>query len=411
MRNNVEKDYRRNIIFISILILFISTYSFASLSVATIFFITCCCFHTKILQQVKNLFHHPVLWSISLLFLIPFISGLWSQDVSAWAAIMQDKLPLLLFPLSFAGFWQLRKKQWLIIAITYLAVIIIGSLYGVYHYLLNMEAVHESYLRAKTIPTPFNNDHLRFSIAVAVAILISAFLIERTTTKKYKIILVLLIIFLTIYLHLLAARAGLLCLYIFLFLYFIKVLLAKNKNLLKVAIASAIILLPIAAYMLLPTFQNRIKYLRYDLSYGTQNSYLPGGNDANRILSLKAGWHILKNNPFGVGAGDIQNETFEWYDTHVPEMQASDKLYPSSEWLMHGAAAGWAGVILFTVIILYLIFYPHTRYRFYWLNLQLFFMIGFAIDTGLGIQYGIFLFSFLSLLWWKFSAEFNAEID
>jgi O-antigen ligase len=411
MWNNVEKDYRRNIIFISILILFISTYSFISLSLATIFFIISCCFHSKILQQFKNLFHQPVLWSISLLFIIPFISGLWSQNISAWADIMQDKLPLLLFPLSFAGLWQLRKKQWLIIALTYLAVIIIGSMYGVYNYLLDMEAVHESYLRAKTIPTPFNNDHLRFSIAVAVAILMSAFLIERITINKYKFILILLILFLTIYLHLLAARTGLLCLYIFLFLYIIKMLFTKSKNLLKGAIASAIILLPIAAYLLLPTFQNRIKYIRYDLSYGTQNLYLPGGNDANRILSLKAGWYILKNNPFGVGAGDIQQITFEWYDKNVPDMLHQDKLYPSSEWLMYGAAAGWPGVVIFSAIIIFLLFYSKSRYRFYWMNLQLFFIVGFAIDTSLGIQYGIFLFCFLSLLWWKFSEESIQKIN
>jgi hypothetical protein len=49
----------------------------------------------------------------------------------------------------------------------------------------------------------------------------------------------------------------------------------------------------------LPTFQNRIKYFMYDHSFIRSGAYLPGGNDGNRVLSYRAGWHLLKTQPAG----------------------------------------------------------------------------------------------------------------
>jgi hypothetical protein len=110
--------------------------------------------------------------------------------------------------------------------------------------------------------------------------------------------------------------------------------------------------MPLIAWYLFPTFQNRIKYFVYDFSYVKSNTYLPGANDGNRVLSLKAGAHILQQHPLGIGAGDVTDSTLHWYHTHIPNMLTTDQLVlPSSEWLIYGAATGWPGIIVFTIVM------------------------------------------------------------
>ena len=158
--------------------------------------------------------------------------------------------------------------------------------------------------------------------------------------------------------------------------------------------------MPLAAWYLLPTFQNRIKYIIYDFSHIRTDTYLPGSNDGTRMLSLKAGWSVLKEKPLGTGAGDVVNESFEWYEKHIPHMLETDKIYPASEWLLYGGVAGWIGVILFTAIML-LPCFVKCRDRFYLVSVALVSAFSLVFDVGLETQFGVFIYAFLILWWWK----------
>ena len=115
--------------------------------------------------------------------------------------------------------------------------------------------------------------------------------------------------------------------------------------------------------------------------------------------------------PGGVGAGDIKAEADQWYFENVPGMLDSDKLYPSSEWLMHGAMAGWAGVILFTVIMLLPFFIRQIAHGLYWRTLHLVIILSLLFDTGLGMQIGVFLYSFFVLCFWKWARDRETLAD
>jgi hypothetical protein len=158
--------------------------------------------------------------------------------------------------------------------------------------------------------------------------------------------------------------------------------------------------MPIAAWFLFPTFQNRIKYNLYDISNVSQNKYVPGGNDGNRILSLKAGWNVLREHPFGVG-GDVVNKTFQWYDINVPQMRENEKLFPASELLMYTGFAGWIGLILFITIMLTPFFEKTRKNYFFWLSLNVVMASSFLFDIGLEAQFGVFIYAFIVLWWWK----------
>jgi hypothetical protein len=194
-------------------------------------------------------------------------------------------------------------------------------------------------------------------------------------------------------------------------LFFLHLLFQKRKSVLGLVVISIVLILPVASWFTLTTFQNRIKYFLYDHSFVRSGTYLPGATDGNRTLSLKAGWQTLLEHPFGVGAGDIWNKVNEWYETNVPPMLQTDKLYPSSEWLIYGLTAGWPGIILFSMILLVPFFQKKVKLRFYWLTLHVLFCFSFLFDVGLEVQYGIFMYGFIILWWWKWLAKYPGTVE
>lgn len=348
---------------------------------------------------------HPFFVGFTLLFFIPFVSGLWSEDTDQWLDVVRLKLPLLFFPLAFAGTWQLTKQQWRWVMACFLAIVFFGCAWGLAQYALHMDEVHASYLKAKTIPTPLENDHVRFSWLVSVAVIGCFFFSRFFQQQKIRIALFSLAAFFVVYLHILSARTGLGSLYLFLLLYAGWLLLKKGKKKTALLVAALFVLLPLLAYVFVPTFQNRIRYLVYDFSFVKKAAYLPGTNDGARVMSLKAGWQVLRQAPFGVGAGDIMHEADKWYAANVPQVLPTDKFYPSSEWLIYGAVAGWPGVLLFSLVMLLPFVCRPKKHQFFWIAFHATAAFSFLFDMGLEVQYGIFLYAFITFWWWKLASS------
>lgn len=401
---HTQAHLRQAILFGSIagmlLCLFLSR---AGLSICMILFIMAAVLHSHMGQQVKKCFQTPLLAGMCLLFLIPFLSGLWSSNVSEWSSVVRIKLPLLLLPLAFAGSWQLRPHQWFLLALIFLVALFAATLWSTFYYLQNMNAVHEGYLKAKTIPTALANDHVRFSWLVSAGALLCSLLLH--IQKRFKFLLLLLLLWLAVYLHLLAARTGLFSFYIMLVGYAVYAIGNKKKVSKPFYGLGLLLLLPVAAFLLLPTFQNRVKYFVYDYDFIKKGTYLPGANDGARMQSYKAGWALLKKAPLGVGAGDVRDEANAWYSANIPTMVATDRIMPSSEWALYGGFAGWPGIALLTVAMLLPLYFAPPQHRLYWWLLTGTLALTFVFDVGLEVQYGVFIYSFFVLWWWKwFSA-------
>ena len=124
---------------------------------------------------------------------------------------------------------------------------------------------------------------------------------------------------LAVFLHILAVRTGLFSFYSMLFMTAAWMIIKNRKKGYSVILLILLIAMPVTAYFTLPTFQNRIKYINYDFGYFSKANYLPGGNDALRVISIKGGWNIMKENPVtGTGFGDVLTETRLWYASHYP---------------------------------------------------------------------------------------------
>ncbi len=407
MRNKLPNDpvnpgWRNRLIFGFLLLMLASLLvSRALLSVSMMGFIIASLWHKNISATIKEFFSTPFLWSMSILLFIPLVSGLWSEDKSTWLEVMRVKLPFLFLPLAFAGHWQLNKQQWQLLITCFLLIVFAGTIWSIVLYFTDSATIHEAYLKAKTMPVPMQGDHVRFSWCVAIAVIIAIMTITKETAKKINLPLLLLTGWFITYLHLLAARTGLFTFYIFLAAFLVYQLVYVKRKKISLLIIITGLLLPVIAWFLFPTFQNRFKYLRYDFDFVKNSSYLPGATDGNRLFSFKAGWQILKENPGGVGAGDLRKAVNEWYEKNIPQMQDADKLYPSNEWLVHGGFAGWPGLLLFTLAMLLPFFARSAPADFGWYCFHTTAVLGFMTDTSLEVQYGVFLYSFITGCWWK----------
>jgi O-antigen ligase len=380
----------------------------AFLSAAMILFILISFLHARIKQQLATFIRHPLLWSMSLLFFLPLLSGLWSSNQDEWLSTIRIKLPLLFMPLAFASPFRFSEKDWQNLALVFVLLVLAAAGWSMVQYLAEMKSVHEGYLRSNMLRTPLENDHVRFSWAVQAAVLCGGILFwkNRSQSKIISGLMAFSILCLVVYLHILAARTGLLCFYVSLFILFTWLLLEKTSRKYALLILFFVAALPLLAYHLLPTFQNRVKYFRYDFPYFSKAHYLENTNDAVRVISWKAGWQVMQENPLtGTGFGDVKQETREWYGRHYPQMNDSDKILPASQWLLYGAGLGWPGFIMAILITMLPLTVKNILYKLTWYMLSASVMVLLVFDAALEIQFGVFLYSAVLLWWWKWMQQ------
>lgn len=376
-----------------------SLFSRALLSFSTALLAIVCLTQTHWRTFFVQLRKEPAAWCMLLLFFIPALSGLGSSDINTWAVLMLIKLPYLFMPLAFFAMPPVTEKQWQQWVGLLLLLLVGACLWSVLHYVPQMQSIHQSYLSAKTLPVLMDNDHLRFSWLLSVGMLGALRGWDTAEHKLHRRLALAAVLLIFMFLHLLAARTGLLLAYFFGLGYVLtqRRFGSRRYNVLAFML---IIAVAIVALLSVPTLQNRWKYLRYTYQHGVGN-YLPGSTDGNRWLSLRAGWEVLQQHPWGVGLGDVRSVIFQWYDTHYPGMQETDKQFPANEWLVHGCAAGWPGVLLFTVALVAPFFSPVFRKNI-WGTLLLAGNIGIALtDSSMEGQLGIFIHTFTLLWWWQ----------
>ena len=82
-------------------------------------------------------------------------------------------------------------------------------------------------------------------------------------------------------------------------------------------------------------------------------------------------------------------------------MVESDKILPSSEWIIYGAGIGWPGFILFSLVMVVPFFVRTFKNNVAWWLLNIFMALSYLFDIGLEVQYGVFIHAFILLWWYK----------
>lgn len=336
-----------------------------------------------------------LLVAISLLLLPVLLSGLWSSDSASWWSSVAVRLPLLTLFLGISSVTISRRNKTRLVYL-YLLLICLGCAWSLSQYLADTTAMHEAYLRAKTLPTPSDDDHIRFSWMVVVALLLGIHLVFTEQQQQTRLGISAAIVFLVVYLHLLAAKTGLVGLYTGVGIYVLYTVFIRKQWKTALAIVATGSAMAAICYLTLPTLRNRIQYVVYDLSNYAKGNTLPGYTDASRLWSMKAGYQLTLQHPLqGVGFGDMRSAVDQWHTVHHPGSPDYERFLPANEWLVYGTGSGIPGSICFTIGFLALLYFT-TRRNILSVILSVTAILPFLFDDTLEGQTGVIVLAFIA---------------
>ena len=284
-----------------------------------------------------------LVWALPFFLVLVAVWGM--EDPAYWIERLRVKLAFLALPLIFIGMRPLRQREidgllYFFVLLLFLSCLAVAINYG-----LHFEAINAALERGQPMPTPRN--HIRFSVLAATAVVAGIHLIAtkfywRRRWERRLLIGLTAGIFLGV--HLLSVRTGLVVLYGALFALANLYLLRARAYRSWAASLLALLLLPLAAYFLVPSLQKRIDYMRYDLFMhrrGKGQDYA----DSGRIASLRIGYAIWRDHPvFGTGAGGLRPEVHRRFTARYPGYP--NPLMPHNQWLYLAAATGLFGLIV-----------------------------------------------------------------
>jgi len=358
---------------------------------------------SNIREQWDRFRSNPFLTGLTLLFFIPFISGLWSSDLTEWWVRCQQKIPLLLLPFSLAVQPGLTRKHLLWMKLLWMALMVLGSVWSMVHYIQEQKLFYHLYLRSKVLPTLAGNDHIRFSIGVVIALLFWLWIEQQKQINDRRLLWLMraLMLWLIVFLHIMGVKTGLLGLYGIVFPVMIWNGYKAGYKWQMGLVILIIFSLPFVAYHLLPTFKARVHYVLYDKNLWQKEQFSGQESDGNRVLSIRSGWYVWQKDLItGVGYGDVREEASLWYNDQAPQVARADRFLPLNQWLMMGSGAGMLSALVFTLII----FLPFADKK-WWkiapaLGWILFMNLVFLYESTLEDQLGVFVYTFFTLWWY-----------
>ena len=392
LQQNTWKDR----LFITLIVMMLAGLfvSRALLSVSSILLLLVFIVQAKERQDWKR-----ILLGASLIILPVLISGLWSNNLAEWSRTLEVKLPLITIGLAIATA-RICLRAWRWITATLLILTTLGTFWSTWQYLQHTNEILQNYLKAKVMPTPLNDDHIRFSWLIVLVIILSLKLIKGDTIKLVRYSAFVMCAWLVIYLHLLAAKTGLVCLYAATIMFIAHYIFSRKKWLQGLALIAFMIFAPVIAYVSMPSFRNRLQYVQYDFSNYSKGNFIPGLSDGARVLSLKAGWAITNQHPYtGTGFGDMKPAISKWHLQHYANTFEYERFLPLNEWLLYGAGSGWPGILFFTLGLIVLM-RPVWKQGLTGRTGIVVLLIPLITDDTLESQFGVVIFIFVLMWLW-----------
>lgn len=346
--------------------------------------------------------------AVILIFLLTFISGINSEDLSHWVRHLRLKLPFLILPFSFYLHKDVIGKYFYQILLFYVFLTLGSSVPVIYDMLFEKDLVSNIKM-GKALNTPV--DHIKYSLFVAFALLSSLILLIEnriSSIAKNKSILLVCALCLFVVLHLLAVRSGLVVFYLTTFLLLLRYAFKSRKLIYLVPLLS-LLTIPFIAYHTIPSFYNKFHYAKYDYEMfkaGKGESY----SDSERWYSMGVGLELFKQSPMmGTGVGDLKSACRQAYK-NLYNME--NEKYPHNQYLFILAGSGLIGLILFLIGMVYPAFYFRKRLDSLFLTIMIIVMVSFLVENTIERSYGIAfaLFFILSIMAYKSSAYFKEDM-
>ena len=351
-------------------------------------------FSSSLRQKWWAFFKTPSFGALILVFLPIFFSGLYSENIDYWFERSRIKLPFLGLPIAFFFLPKLSQKDFRKVAIFYILVMVLSAIGVTINYLLDFEQINVLIGRGQNIPVPRN--HIRFSLGIAIAVMLSIGLYfdESPLFKKQNRLVIVTAILLFLFQHLLAVRSGIIGMYLGLLVFLFKSLTTKKYIRIGFMGLALIITMPFLAQTFIPSLKNKIGYMLYDWKMRQQGK-AEQYSDSGRITSIKAGLKIGHSQPIiGVGAGDLRFEM----NTHLSPYHQKKGLIPHNEYVFYYATTGIIGLGMFLIGILMPIFWRKQYKNTVFLSIQVILLLSFAVEATLETSIGTGYYLFWSLI-------------
>ncbi len=345
------------------------------------------------------------------LYLFMIALGLLSYFVSenkvSYFIYMRVWLPFAFLPAAFFVVPSLSGRRMYILIGVFIFTVFLGAIWSLSFLFEDPQHIIESYQHAKVLPTPFYGDHIRFSLMVVLASSLSVML--AMVADKYPILyrwekefFVFLAISLFIYLHILAVKSGLLAGWLS-FSWLALFYLLKKRYKLFFILASIVVITPVLSLMFVPTFQQKLNYIKYEFQENRETGRVEHLSDVNRLVSYRLAWQSILEHPVtGVGLGDIEDETQSKYHQYFPEVDHSSIILPHNQWLCSGVALGFLGFINLTMIFLFPLTVRRYRRGFMGIVLSIVSLVALMVEPVFMIQYGVATYLFMSSILFKY---------
>lgn len=366
-------------------------FGFGGMVIASFFYIK----NWRNLFDIKNLGFQ----SIFLIFFIYVISGLMTNtgNVEHFWKILQMKTAFLVVPFSFCLFPKLNKREltgffWVFLISATLTAI--GSLII---YISNFNLLNSMYLDSKAMPVAGN--HVRYSLMIVSAILAGAYIYLNDTWilngKREKTTVGILSLFLILFLHILSVRSGLLAFYGIAGSFILYSLFTPKFKKHRVLGSIIILLFPILL-VIIPTSRNKIKNTLHDLTH-IENPYSANYESITaRLFSYKVAGELFSNNKlFGVGVGNLKEETDVIYIKNYAFIKSKNRLIPHNQFLFNLTAFGVIGTVIYLILFLTPLFYKANFKNQLFLSGQYIillssFLFEATLETHLGLIFSLF---------------------
>ncbi len=382
-------------------------WSRALLSIATIGFAAFALMSSDIKANFKTWLNSRFALYCLLFFVAHLVSGIWSEHIVEWQKDTVTKLAFVAMPfamLQLTSFNQ-KTKELLITGIN--VIMLLGVCFSLYKIVQAGASVNENY----TLPTTQYNDHIRFGLALVLTVITSAYLLFERFENKVSMVLKLFLGFCAfvfiVYIHYLSARTGLITLYLAIFLLILAKLWKRTK------IGSLIILTVcfigvVLAINYVPRLNDKYQFMKYEYEIwknsNGENAHLYSDN--NRLISYELAIKGIKQNPLiGIGSGDINAEMLKMYQQNYPNIPEGHRLnIPHNQLLATSLTIGIPLTLILLLMILAPLFVTYTH-KTYLTITSLVLIFALQVEAMLEVQFGIFIFLFFILIYYKILPE------
>ena len=174
----IDRFPRGHLAFFACLMLFVGLIcSKFLMTLSMILFIVAGVISPNLKEDFKKFRKNKAYWATSGIFLLFFVSALMSSDKAEALVRVRIALPYLALPLTFALMPTLSDRQYKQLLSLFFYAMVLSCIGVLTYYLMNYNEMQFRLYVSQAISTP-NNDHIRFSLMINLAVFATVWLLQ-----------------------------------------------------------------------------------------------------------------------------------------------------------------------------------------------------------------------------------------